>query len=172
MGLELKIGGIRNPHYELTAESFTYDVLGAHTTAIGMIDANTRKGILGGSLLQLEGSLSVGPAKAIGPTASNTLVGFCYRDVNFAKDQYEYSPEIASNKVTLVHGYADLAIDVYETHTDAGAAQTYAVNNKLYCSRRGLVTKDATYSAKGQVGYVLSPPDPTTGEMIIRSILP
>lgn len=158
--------GVKESYFKLAAAGFTqlnYDV--AFTN--NLLTTMSPRGVLGGSVAGLTGAGTVGKA-----TSGVAPVGFYINDAEGYP--YENTPAIASGINTFYHGPGLLGTDIYETHTVAGALQTYAAGDNLYTSVRGLITKEANGGTGGNatlVGVVADLPTPAAPFLVFFSRL-
>lgn len=108
---------------------------GGGTAALG---ADFPDGQLGGHVVVHTGSYEVGVMSA--PT-SETPIGLFINDA--AGSPFENTPAVGSGKSPFVSGSGSVCeVDIFESFTSAGAAQTYAAGDVLYGSANGLLTKE------------------------------
>jgi hypothetical protein len=152
---EVLYDGHRNALCELVAAGFTQQNYDPTLTYVNdTLDAETPIGVLAGSVAGIHGALLNGPGNA-----TNEPYGFFMN--NAVGNPFENSPGVASNKVTVINvPGCVLKLPYYETHTVAGAPQTYAAGDDLYASPTGFVTKDSAGVGVDSkiLGYVLDVP--------------
>ena len=166
--LIIKNPGNRNTLYSLDATGFTRPNTAAQAgRTLGRISANAPAGALGGMAAMMVGNYVVSIAADDGSTADVPRpIGFFLNDA--AGQAFENTPAIASGKLTVMTAPGSYETDIYETLTEAGGALPgggYLVNDLLYGSKNGLLTKDSASNATvvGIVAKVPSPTDPWLG---------
>lgn len=125
------------------------------------INAYTPRGVLGGSVAALHSTKSY---TVVAGNLTNRAVGLFVNDA--AGAAFENSPAVASNKLTVIKGLASVEVDVYETRNVADSADlVYAMGDKLYCSAKGLLTKEVSTSEQviGVVTKLPTTASPTIG---------
>jgi len=153
MALRILYVGHRNTLFSLEAAAFTFDSNPAgRTMTNATLNAQTPKGVLGGTVAALKGTLLVGAADA-----QNATVPMGLFINNAAGNPFENTPAVASEKGPFVCNLGVAYVDVYETKDTDGNDLTYAAGNPLYSSAYGLLTKQRT-GTQAQVGYVIKPP--------------
>lgn len=161
--------GIRNSFCDLDATAFTksnQDTTGFTNMPNGVTSDTTLfpTGVLAGSVASMLGDGITGPATS---TATANLAVGIY--VNNARGgAFQPVNATVSNKVPHWEDGGLYETDLYETKTVAGVDLVYAVNDLLYCSRRGFITKDNDSAAvTRKIGYVEKAPD-SKGVMQIK----
>lgn len=176
MAFFIRIEAQRSAINELTPECATKAnyVEGVANATIGI---NAPRGVLGGSIAAY--SPAAGNYKVEPGNGKNEVAGFFMEGyVSPARFDIEYAP--ASNKCTVCKGYCSAEVDVFETNAmtvaadgtiTSGAALTYQVGDKLYCSPNGFLTnqKPSESYASGGVDQVIAicTKAPTTSDMIL-----
>lgn len=141
--IELLYPGRRNSLYVLEADGFTKLNFIPGTTVNSLLDANTPRGVLGGSVAGLAGNLVVGAGNA-----AKKPLGIYIN--NAVGNPFENTPAIGSGIAPFMNQFGSYRIFVWETHDAAGMnAHLYAPGNVLYCSANGLLTKEAAGGAGG-----------------------
>jgi len=155
-----------NTLMNLTEADLTQD----NTTGNAQKVANTRlssdtpKGVLAGSVVKV-GTTS-GTVIAATGAASEAAVGIAIN--NAVGYPFESSSGVASGKCPYLHGAGTVfTTDLYETHNEAAAAQTYSPGDYLYASQNGLLTKEKD-TATEVVGVVLIAPSATDPFMAVQ----
>lgn len=140
--VDILYAGTRNSLFALEADGFTKLNFIPATTVNDLLDENTPKGVLGGSVAGIAGNLVVGAA-----AAAKRPLGIFIK--NAAGNPFENSPAVASGIAPFINHLASLRVFVWETHTVAAAPQTYAPGDLLYASANGLLTKEASGGTGG-----------------------
>lgn len=164
----LYLGGVKNSLDDLEADAFTLDNISGvpnttQSAANTTIDATTSRGLLAGSMVAMKGSRVIGACDG----SSERPLGLLLNDV--AGNANENTPAVASGKGPYVCGGGnEVELDVYETHTSAGVAQTYAAGDLVYCSENGLISKEDLGSqlVVGIVKKVPTASDPFLGILL------
>jgi len=159
MSLRILYPGDRNSLSTLATAAFTRQNYGLSGMTSSRITEDTPDGALGGMIATYSDNYEIDISD--GSTAS---VGFFLNDA--AGNPFENTPAVASGKVALMTTQGSCETDVYETRNEADSADlTYAVNDKLYCSKNGLITKDSSTSTEvvGVVAKAPSANDPFLG---------
>lgn len=164
MALKILYQGTKNSLPTLEDAAFTQDNRVGNTQKVAntTLNANTPKGVLGGSVASMKGS-NVDGAFALGEQP----VGLFINDA--AGNPFENTPAVASGKNPHLHGDQSVVeVDVYETHDKAtgAVALIYAVGNLLYGSQNGLLTKENDGGTQVVIGFVTKVPtasDPFMG---------
>jgi hypothetical protein len=120
------------------------------------ITADTPDGALGGMVATYSDNYEV-DIHAVGELS----IGIFLNDA--AGSPFENTPTVASGKLTVMTSMGSYETDIYETLTEAGGAFAgpYAVNDVLYASKNGLLTKDPALAATTVVGIVAKAPTST-----------
>lgn len=163
----LYLGGTKNSLDDLEDAAFTQDNVNGwvddadQALANTTLDADTPKGLLAGSLVAIHGSREIGYCDG----EDEYPLGFLLNDV--AGNAYENTPAVGSGKGPYVFGGGnEIEINVFETRNALNTADlTYAVGEKLYCSRHGLVTNEVSTEGTvvGIVKKVPTASDPFLG---------
>jgi len=145
-----------------------------------LINANSPKGILAGSVVAVSGSGEIGPAAGDSTTVYDAVVGVAVNDA--LGNPYESSSALASNKVVYAHGSGTVfKTDIYETKQTGGSTDlVYTAGEKIYASRNGLLTNVLGLTAANQtaitagsayatvVGILLQKPTTTDPWMVVQ----
>jgi len=159
MSMKVLIRGKNNSLNVLSPTCFTKENYGANTNGNATLSVNTPIGVLGGSVA----AVSAGYDYTSFPCDLTAQpIGLFMNDA--AGSAYDNAPAVASNKLTVMSGPAEVEVDVYETKSVAGTDITYAVGQKLYSSKDGLLTNEASTSTV-VIGIVTK--RPTTGSPIM-----
>ena len=151
--LRILLPGDRNPLSTLASGAFTRQNHGATSMTSARITADSPDGALGGMIATYSGNYEVDICSTTQP------IGFFLNDA--AGAPFENTPAVASGKVTYMTNQGSYETDIYETRNEADSADlVYAVNDKLYCSTNGLITKDNSTNAE-LVGVVSKAPTAT-----------
>ena len=123
------------------------------------ITADTPDGALGGMIATYSGSYEVDVCDG-----TTEPVGFFINDA--AGNPFENTPAVASGKSPFTTSQGSYEVDIYETRDEADTSDlTYAVNDRLYCSKNGLLSNDNSTSTVvvGVVAKVPTATDPFLG---------
>lgn len=152
MSLKVLIRGKNNSLNVLASTCFTKANYGANTAGNATLSVNTPLGVLGGSVA----AISAGYDYTSFPCDLTARpIGLFMNDA--AGSAYDNTPAVASNKLTVMSGPGSVEVDVYETKAVGGTDITYAVGDKLYSSKDGLLTNEASTSTL-VVGIVTKAP--------------
>lgn len=182
MALKILYRGHNNTYFDLVDGAFTQQNWQPGLVN-DTIDAQTKNGVLGGSLAGIYGAALIGMADK-----DHRPLGWYVNDA--LADPFDNQPAIASGKGVFLNTPGSMfQIDVFETHTiknapaaAAPAALTYAAGDILYCSPRGLATKEV-YAADAdgngnsnnvdtlQVGIVVEPATADRPFMTVMSLI-
>lgn len=134
--LRILYPGDRNTLSTLASGAFTRQNYGLSGMTSTRITADTPDGALGGMIAQYSGSYESDIADG-----SKTPIGFYINDA--AGSPFENTPAVASGKNPFMTSQGSYEVDIYETRNEADNADlTYAVGDKLFTSKNGLITKD------------------------------
>jgi len=163
-GMNVLSRGNLNTLMNLNEDDLTQDnrpATNAQAMANTRLSADTPKGLLAGSVVSVgDSGVAVKAAKAdydvIGVVLNNA-VGY----------PFESSSGVASGKCPYLHGASSVfTTDLYETHTEAAAAQTYLAGDRLYVSPNGLLTRESGGSVV--VGICLIAPSTSDPFMAVQ----
>ena len=136
-------------------------------------------GVLAGQIAWVTDSNEVGSiTTSDAAVEDHQIKGIFVLDV--ASSPFENQPALGSGKVAVLSGRCVVEVDVYETHSEALAAQTYAAGDPLYASNRGLLTKVAVDSAQVTIpapgnskiiGVVRTAPADNNGKLVAELFL-
>jgi hypothetical protein len=156
--LDILYPGHRNSLYSLEADGFTKLNYIPSVTQNTLLNANTPKGILGGSVAGLAGNLIAGAANV-----NKRPLGLFIN--NAAGNPFENSPAVASGISPFVNGMGTYRVFVWETNDTGGAPQTYLAGDQLYASANGLLTKEATGAGAHTDLVAICTKAPTSSDM-------
>ena len=149
--IQVKYFGFKNALCTLDAAEYLRQNYGASGMTSTTITSSTPNGVLGGMVAAV-GNDDYETRVADAGSGADVPLGIYIHDSSASP--FQNSPAVASGKVTYVHGLGSVLVNVYETHDEGGSAQTYALGDKLYYSKFGLLTKDST-TAGGATAVVL-----------------
>ena len=162
--LRILFPGDRNSLSTLASSAFTRQNYGATGMTSDRITADSPDGALGSMVATFSGNYEVDICDG-----STEPVGFFLNDA--AGSPFENTPAVASGKLTYMSSQGSYETDIYETRNEADNADlTYAVNDLLYCSKNGLITKDSSTSSR-IIGIVAKAPTATDPFMGFNSRL-
>lgn len=141
MALIPKYVGFRNALCLLASAEFTRQNYGASGQTSTTITESTPNGVLAGMVAAV-GANDYEVKVAVTAAGADKPLGIFLH--NSSDSPFQNQPAVASGKVTYVHGLGSYLVNYYETSTEAAAPQTYALGDKLYYSKNGLLTKDPT----------------------------
>lgn len=140
MALRILYPGDRNALSTLASGAFNRKNFGAAGMTSSRITVDTPDGALGGMVAKYSDNYEVDVCGA-----SAQPVGIFLNDA--ASAPFENTPAVASGKITVMTSMGSYETDIYETRDEADAADlVYAVEDSLYCSKNGLLTKDNSTS--------------------------
>jgi len=175
-GLNILYRVTMNSLMNLTDAGLTRDNYGANAqaTANTRLSADTPKGILAGQIV-CAGTVSGTVVACTGTNATpSVLIG---RPLGVAINNavgypYESSSGVASGKCPYLHGNGTvISTDLYETTSQAAAANTYSPGDSLYCSQNGMfenIASTAVAVTSFVVGIVLVAPSATDPFMVVQ----
>ena len=153
--LRILYPGDRNALPTLASAAFTRQNYGLSGMTSARITSDVPDGVLGGMVAYMSANYEVGICNA-----SHQPIGIFLNDA--AGSPFENTPAVASGKVTVMTAQGSYETDIYETRNEADSADlTYAVGDKLYCSKNGLLTNDTALAANTICGIVTKAPTAT-----------
>lgn len=164
-----KLPGTRDSYSDLDTSALTNVNFTLGGNNPNGVDENTQKGALSGAVASLLGNNLVGVG---GATDRNKGVGIWIE--NAQGTLYKSSSGTASMKAAYWADYGLYETDLYELlGEDDTTPLVYAAGDKLYASKRGFLTKDATQgtgsmAALRVLGSVVKAPTPSDGVMTYR----
>jgi hypothetical protein len=163
--LKVLYSGTRNSYYSLAAAALSTAVftVGGSNNPAG-VTADDPRGALDGMVGSLLSDGTIGLADTTGE--ANAALGLFINPVRGSA--YSASSAVESGKGVLFEDYGLYECDIYELRNDAdNADNTYSVGDRLYCSLRGMITKDSTSKTRS-IGICLRPATASNPYLLLK----